>query len=278
MSTLASLLKYGREYLEKLGIDNSQGDAWYLMEFVWGIDRSCYFLHSNDIIEEKKENRYRELLEKRGRHIPLQYLTGECGFMGLTFQVNEQVLIPRQDTEILVETALSRLKEGDRVLDMCTGSGCIILSLEKLGPSLKTQGADISEGALKVAEKNRENLNLRTEFYQSDLFEKVEGVFDMIVSNPPYIPSGEIPGLMEEVRLHEPLQALDGGGDGLNFYRVIARESCSFLKPGGWLGLEIGWDQREAVESLLRAWGYEEIETVRDLAGLDRTVWGRRPQ
>lgn len=276
MSTLASLLKYGREYLAERKIDNSDGDAWYLMEFVWGIDRSCYFLHSDDIIEQEKEERYRELLEKRGRHVPLQYLTGQCGFMGLVFQVNEQVLIPRQDTETLVETALYRLKKGSRVLDLCTGSGCIILSLKNMEPSIEAVGTDISMGALETARKNGENLGINAQFYQSDMFDKVTGTFDMIVSNPPYIPSGDIPGLMEEVRSYEPLKALDGGRDGLDFYRVIAQKALSFLNPGGWLGLEIGYDQKKAVEGLLKTYGYGEIETVQDLAGLDRTVWGRR--
>lgn len=277
MSTFASALKYGKKYLADRQIENSDGDAWYLMEYVWGIDRSCYFLHSDDIIEQKDEERYRKLLQQRGRHIPLQHLTGTCDFMGLTFQVNDQVLIPRQDTETLVESALSRLKEGDRVLDLCTGSGCIILSLEKLGPGIRALGADISEAALAVAKRNRDSLGLEAEFCRSDLFEGIEGLFDMIVSNPPYIASGRIPGLMEEVRDFEPLLALDGGADGLDFYRRIVKDVRNFLKPGGWLGLEIGYDQREAVEDLLRARGLEETETLRDLSGLDRTVWGRNP-
>ena len=277
MSTFASALKYGKKYLADRQIENSDGDAWYLMEYVWGIDRSCYFLHSDDIIEQKDEERYRELLQKRGRHIPLQHLTGTCDFMGLSFQVNDQVLIPRQDTETLVESALFRLKEGDRVLDLCTGSGCIILSLEKLGPGIRALGADISEAALAVAKRNRDSLGLEAEFCRSDLFEGIEGLFDMIVSNPPYIASGRIPGLMEEVRDFEPLLALDGGADGLDFYRRIVKDVRNFLKPGGWLGLEIGYDQREAVEDLLRARGLEETETLRDLSGLDRTVWGRNP-
>ena len=137
MNTYASALRYGKKYLADRQIENSGGDAWYLMEYVWGIDRNYYFLHSDDIIEQKDEERYRDLLQKRGSHIPLQHLTGTCDFMGLTFQVNDQVLIPRQDTETLVESALSRLKEGDRALDLCTGSGCIILSLEKLGPGIR---------------------------------------------------------------------------------------------------------------------------------------------
>ena len=277
MSTFASALKYGKKYLADRQIENSDGDAWYLMEYVWGIDRSCYFLHSDDIIEPKDEERYRKLLQQRGRHIPLQHLTGTCDFMGLTFQVNDQVLIPRQDTETLVESALSRLKEGDRVLDLCTGSGCIILSLEKLGPGIRPLGADISEAALAVAKRNRNSLGLEAEFCRSDLFEGIEGLFDMIVSNPPYIASGRIPGLREEVRDLEPLLALEGGADGLDFYRRIVKSVRDFLKPGGWLGLEIGYDQREAVEDLLRARGLEETETLRDLSGLDRTVWGRNP-
>lgn len=277
MSTYASALRYGKKYLADRQIENSGGDAWYLMEYVWGIDRNYYFLHSDDIIEQKDEERYRDLLQKRGSHIPLQHLTGTCDFMGLTFQVNDQVLIPRQDTETLVESALSRLKEGDRALDLCTGSGCIILSLEKLGPGIRGLGADISAAALAVAKRNRDSLGLESDFCRSDLFEGIEGVFDMIVSNPPYIASGKIPGLMEEVRGFEPLLALDGGADGLDFYRRIIKDARNFLKPGGWLGLEIGYDQREAVEELLRRQGFIRTETLQDLAGLDRTVWAENP-
>lgn len=277
MNTYASALRYGKKYLADRQIENSGGDAWYLMEYVWGIDRNYYFLHSDDIIEQKDEERYRDLLQKRGSHIPLQHLTGTCDFMGLTFQVNDQVLIPRQDTETLVESALLRLKEGDRALDLCTGSGCIILSLEKLGPGIRGLGADISAAALAVAKRNRDSLGLESDFCISDLFEGIEGVFDMIVSNPPYIASGKIPGLMEEVRGFEPLLALDGGADGLDFYRRIIKDARNFLKPGGWLGLEIGYDQREAVEELLRRQGFIKTETLQDLAGLDRTVWAENP-
>lgn len=277
MNTYASALRYGKKYLADRQIENSGGDAWYLMEYVWGIDRNYYFLHSDDIIEQKDEERYRDLLQKRGSHIPLQHLTGTCDFMGLTFQVNDQVLIPRQDTETLVESALLRLKEGDRALDLCTGSGCIILSLEKLGPGIRGLGADISAAALAVAKRNRDSLGLESDFCISDLFEGIEGVFDMIVSNPPYIASGKIPGLMEEVRGFEPLLALDGGADGLDFYRRIIKDARNFLKPGGWLGLEIGYDQREAVEELLRRQGFIRTETLQDLAGLDRTVWAENP-
>lgn len=277
MNTYASALRYGKKYLADRQIENSGGDAWYLMEYVWGIDRNYYFLHSDDIIEQKDEERYRDLLQKRGSHIPLQHLTGTCDFMGLTFQVNDQVLIPRQDTETLVESALSRLKEGDRALDLCTGSGCIILSLEKLGPGIRGLGADISAAALAVAKRNRDSLGLESDFCISDLFEGIEGVFDIIVSNPPYIASGKIPGLMEEVRGFEPLLALDGGADGLDFYRRIIKDARNFLKPGGWLGLEIGYDQREAVEELLRRQGFIRTETLQDLAGLDRTVWAENP-
>lgn len=277
MNTYASALRYGKKYLADRQIENSGGDAWYLMEYVWGIDRNYYFLHSDDIIEQKDEERYRDLLQKRGSHIPLQHLTGTCDFMGLTFQVNDQVLIPRQDTETLVESALSRLKEGDRALDLCTGSGCIILSLEKLAPGIRGLGADISAAALAVAKRNRDSLGLESDFCISDLFEGIEGVFDIIVSNPPYIASGKIPGLMEEVRGFEPLLALDGGADGLDFYRRIIKDARNFLKPGGWLGLEIGYDQREAVEELLRRQGFIRTETLQDLAGLDRTVWAENP-
>ena len=151
MNTYASALRYGKKYLADRQIENSGGDAWYLMEYVWGIDRNYYFLHSDDIIEQKDEERYRDLLQKRGSHIPLQHLTGTCDFMGLTFQVNDQVLIPRQDTEILVETAMKQAKPGMQVLDLCTGSGCIIISLLKLCPGIEGTAGDISAGALEVA-------------------------------------------------------------------------------------------------------------------------------
>ena len=204
----------------------------------------------------------------------MQYLTGSTEFMGLPFFVNESVLIPRQDTEVLVETALAMMKPECRLLDMCTGSGCILLSLAKLGTVAEGVGVDISEGALKVAERNRENLGLpQVRLVHSNLFESVEGVFDMIVSNPPYIPTEDIEDLMREVRDHEPHLALDGSKDGLLFYRKLAEESGRYLVPGGSLLFEIGYDQGEAVSQLLDQAGFKDIHVKKDLAGLDRVVY-----
>ena len=183
-------------------------------------------------------------------------------------------MIPRQDTEVLVETALAMMKPECRLLDMCTGSGCILLSLAKLGTVAEGIGVDISEGALKVAERNRENLGLpQVRLVHSNLFESVEGVFDMIVSNPPYIPTEDIEDLMREVRDHEPHLALDGSKDGLLFYRKLAEESGRYLVPGGSLLFEIGYDQGGAVSQLLDQAGFKDIHVKKDLAGLDRVVY-----
>jgi len=187
------------------------------------------------------------------------------------------VLIPRQDTEVLVEEALKYLKPEMRFLDLCTGSGCILLSLLHFCKEAEGVGVDISLEALEVAAENKARLHPVAELLQSDLFAAVEGRFDVIVSNPPYIRSEEIQHLMEEVRLHDPLLALDGHEDGLYFYRAIAKKSPSYLKRGGWLLVEIGHDQGSDVSRLLEEQGFCEIEIVKDLAGLSRVVKGRYP-
>ena len=195
--------------------------------------------------------------------------------MGYMFRVNEHVLIPRQDTEILVEEVLRHVRAGMKILDLCTGSGCILLSLLKMVPGLTGLGTDISGQALQIAERNREDLGLKTEaeLRKSDLFEQVEGRFDCILSNPPYIPSKVIGSLMEEVREHEPGIALDGGEDGLYYYRKITEQSPAYLKPGGMLFLEIGYDQAGAVMGLM-ARDFTHVHVVKDLAGHDRVVYG----
>ena len=194
--------------------------------------------------------------------------------MGLEFLVNEHVLIPRQDTEILVEEVLRELTDGSRILDLCTGSGCILLSLLNYSNDCVGTGSDISEKALETARRNARKLGISAQFLHSDLFDEVEGRYDFIVSNPPYIASGEIPGLMEEVRLHEPLCALDGHEDGLFFYRRIIAESPEHLVRGGSLYLEIGWDQAAAVKALMEETGFHEVRITKDYAGLDRVVSG----
>ena len=271
----AKLYQIGKEQLQKAGITDAELDARLLLEFICHTDRNALYAHGDQEIEDEKMQDFLQLIEKRAVHIPLQHLTGEQNFMGLDFLVNEHVLIPRQDTEILVEEIMRDLHDGIRILDMCTGSGCILLSLLHYSNDCSGVGADVSDDALAVARQNADRLAEKQAVYrQRDLFEKVEGSFDLIVSNPPYIRSQEIAGLMPEVREHEPHLALDGKDDGLHFYREIIKGAMPHLKRGGQLFFEIGYDQGEAVQALLAANGYTEIAVVKDYAGLDRVVYG----
>lgn len=271
--TLSGLLREGREALQAAGIPEWNLDAWYLLEYAAHCTKNEYFLRPEKEVLPQEKQLYRTLIRKRSAHIPLQYLTGSQEFMGLSFFVDENVLIPRQDTEILVEEALRALGSGMRVLDVCTGSGCILLSLLKLCAGLEGTGTDLSEKALQVAGENARRLGVEASFVQGDLFEPVSGKYDCIVSNPPYIASREVDALMEEVRDHEPRMALDGGEDGLYFYRKIAVQSPKYLNDRGRIFLEIGFDQGEAVAGLL-APAFDEVRIVQDLAGLDRVVCG----
>lgn len=272
--TLREAWIFGKERLTGANVPEADLDAWYLLEWCTGVSRSHYLAYPEETISPEQEEQYRETLARRAQRVPLQQITGEQEFMGLSFLVNEHVLIPRQDTEILVEETAKFLQDGMRYLDLCTGSGCILLSLKTLRPGAEGEGADLSPEALKVAGKNRERLGLEARLTESDLFDKIEGTFDVIVSNPPYIKREEIESLMDEVRLHEPYMALDGHEDGMYFYRRIATEAPGYLKKGGGLFLEIGWDQGESVSELLRQQGFSDIKVVKDLAGLDRVVEG----
>lgn len=281
--TLREALKAGEAYLAQREIPDAAIDAWYLLEYVLKreaqirADRAWYLLHSRETLEERLWEAYRGLLDERGNHRPLQYITGEQEFMGILFFVNDKVLIPRQDTELLAEEARRRLSPGDSLLDVCTGSGCLAVSLMKLVPGIRGTACDISAEALSVARENARRQQVDVEFRQGDLFSPIEGRFDVIVSNPPYIPTGEIEGLMEEVRRFEPMLALDGSEDGLYFYRRLAAEAPDFLRDGGWLLVEIGCDQGRAVAELFEEAGFCEVNCKKDLAGLDRVVTGRRP-
>jgi len=274
MKTLENALQEGKRILKEKQVTDSDLDAWYLLSYLMGISRAQYLLHSSMPMTEEQYHRYMELIQMRGKHIPLQHITGQQEFMGLTFKVSKDVLVPRQDTEILVQEAL-KVCNGKRVLDMCTGSGCIIISLAKLGNIKSGTGVDISEDALKIARENNALLDAKVEFIQSDLFDQVKGTYDLIVSNPPYIPTAVIDTLMEEVKNHEPVIALDGKEDGLYFYRRILQEGTSFLSSGGSLLFEIGYDQGKEVSELLKENGYDHIRIIKDLAGLDRVVTGR---
>ena len=272
--TLRGAYEYGQEKLKNAGISDAAVDAWYLLEFATGLNRAEYFLRMNEEMAPEEEAKYREYIERREKRIPLQHITGTQEFMGLEFLVNEHVLVPRQDTEVLVETVLDDLQPGMDVLDMCTGSGCILLSLMKLRKDVCGTGVDISEEALDVARGNAEKLDVKATFLQSDLFEKVEGTYDVIVSNPPYIRTCVIEELEAEVRLYDPMLALDGKEDGLYFYRRIIGESVKFLKEKGKLYFEIGHDQGVDVKQLMEEAGFSYVTVKKDLAGLDRVVFG----
>lgn len=272
---LQTLYREGQQRLKDSGIAEYQLDAWYLLEYITGITKTSYYGEPNREISAELAEDYRKCIEKRAKRIPLQHITGVQAFMGHDFFVNEHVLIPRQDTEVLVEDALDRIEDKMTVLDMCTGSGCILLSILKRR-NVRGTGVDVSKEALKVAEKNREHLKLpEVQWIQSDLFEKVTGSFDVILSNPPYIETKAIESLQEEVRLYDPYIALDGKEDGLYFYGKIIERSKKYIKSGGWLIFEIGYDQAEAVTKLMEQSGYDEIYVKKDLSGLDRVVGAR---
>lgn len=271
---LRSALEYGKQVLTESNIEDAANDAWLLLSYTTGITRASYFMDTERLLTEKEEEAFLSYLKRRAMHIPLQHITGEQEFMGLSFAVNEHVLVPRQDTEVLVETVLKDVRPGVKILDMCTGSGCILISLMKHGEDLTGVGVDISKQALTVARENADRLGVDVEFVHSDLFECVQGKYDVIVSNPPYIRSEVIRGLQEEVRLHDPMLALDGKEDGLYFYRRIIKESPKFLKQRGSIYLEIGHDQGKEVSELLTEAGFTGVTVKKDLAGLDRVVFG----
>ena len=278
--TLRNLYQSGTEKLEKAGIREAKLDAWYLLEYKTGISRAVFLADPDREVEEEKAESYQKDICTRARRIPLQHITGSQEFMGYEFLVNEDVLIPRQDTENLVEEALKVIRPDMYVLDMCTGSGCIPISLLKYAAErkhitgVKAVGADISADAIEVAKKNAQRLKVPVIWVQSDIFENVSESFDLIVSNPPYIRTEVIQGLEDEVKLHDPWIALDGHEDGLYFYRRIVSESISHLNDGAWLMFEIGHDQAEDVSKLMKNAGFCNIYVKKDLAGLDRVVCG----
>ncbi len=276
--TLREALALGKDLLKKSNIEEYETDAWLLLEAAAKCTRNDLFLRGNDPLMEEQELLYKEYLEKRGRRIPVQHILGVQCFCGLDFIVTPDVLCPRLDTEVLIEEALKHIRPGSSILDMCTGSGCIILTLMHFVEDSKGTAADLSEKALAVAKQNAKKLEKECTFIHSDLFENIEGRYDVIVSNPPYIATKEIDALEPEVRLHEPMMALDGMEDGLFFYRKIVSESVNYLNPEGWLMFEIGYDQGEAVSKMMESAGYCEVKVIKDLAGLDRVVIGKLVQ
>ncbi len=266
----------GSLILKASEIDYYSNDARLLLEFVCETDRTALLAFPEREITKEQEEKYLSVIKKRSTHIPLQHLTGIQGFMGLDFCVNKDVLIPRADTETLVEEVLQNLHDGMRILDMCTGSGCILLSLLHYSNDCEGVGADISPEALSVAKENAKRLNIEASFVESDLFENVSGVFDIIVSNPPYIRTCEIEELMPEVRDYDPFIALNGKEDGVSFYRSIIAKAPLYLKQGGVLAFEIGCDQGKEVSAMMIDSGFTNVSVKQDLGGLDRVVIGRK--
>ena len=288
--TWREALNWGKTVLLEAEIPDGQWDSEHLFEFVVNCDRTRLLLNGNEILSEEQKNRYQDLIEKRKSRVPLQYLTGEQEFMGIPFYVNQNVLIPRQDTECLVEAVLKELTSGKvRVLDLCTGSGCIGISIGKLAGEVqrKKEGepkekscidvvcSDISEKALEVAKRNAARNGVEVTLKESNLFENITGKFHVIVSNPPYITGAEMEELMPEVRLFEPEMALYGMEDGLYFYREITRQAPEYLEENGMLFFEIGCRQGQEVSGLMKQAGFRDIRIEKDLAELDRIVYGR---
>ena len=266
--------EYGIRILTDAGINDAKSDTLLLLHYICHIERGDLYAHGDTILEDNLNEKYIEALKRRITHEPLQHITGFQEFMGLEFCVNNYVLVPRQDTEILVEEVLKNLQDGSRILDMCTGSGCILLSLLHYSNNCEGIGVDISEEALEIAKQNADRLKLDATFIKSNLFENIDGKFDLIVSNPPYIRSDVIPTLMEEVKDFEPIIALDGKEDGLFFYRKIIESCKKYLQRGGMLYFEIGFDQAADVCALMKGAGFRDIVIVKDYALLDRVVYG----
>ena len=295
--SVKEILNIGQRRLQDAGISDADLDCKLLYCFMRNITRTQLILMYQNVLEDRLCDEYFRLIDERASGKPLQYITGTQEFMGLEFDVNESVLIPRQDTETMVEDVISVIKDGALrgeslegtgrrewdILDLCTGSGAIGISLAKLltGVKVNVTCSDVSKAALEVARKNAGKLGVskNIKFAEGDMFAPFDGrfkkkKFDLIVSNPPYIESDVIPTLQTEVKDHEPMSALDGGEDGLDFYRVIAREAGEFLKKRGILFLEIGCDQGNAVRELLtEAEGYSDVRCLKDLAGRDRIIY-----
>lgn len=289
--TIREVLTNIRERLQKAGIEDFEYESWVFLNWKLHIDRAEFYMNPNGEVKEELLAELDSVLKQREQRVPLQYLMGECEFMGYDFYVDERVLIPRQDTECLVELAVEsiqkkKVKLGQgyseaeqkstkvKVLDLCTGSGCIGISVAKLCPDAEVTLADISDGALSVAKKNAQNLCADVTLVKGNLFENIKGRFDYILSNPPYIPSKVIEGLMPEVKEYEPRLALDGEADGLSFYRKIINEAPDYLNPNGRIYFEIGAEQGEDLTNLMNEKGFSEVKVHKDLAGLDRIVTG----
>jgi len=273
--TYREAIVLGETILQKADIVDAKTDSWLLLAMACKIDHTYYYMHIDEEMTEEQVREFEVLVKKRAERVPLQYITGEQEFMGITFHVNSNVLIPRQDTETLVEEALKVVRPGMKIMDMCTGSGCVLISILKNAHDVEGIGYDISKQAINVAKENAKLNEVPAVFERSDLFEDVvEDGFDVIVSNPPYIPTDVIATLMPEVAEFEPREALDGKGDGLYFYSKILEQCKNYMKPEGYMLFEIGHDQGDSVSTMMRLAGFSEVHVIKDLARNDRVVMG----
>ena len=273
--TYREAIVLGEKNLQQADIADAKTDSWLLLAMACKIDHTYYYMHIDGEMSEEQVREFEVLIRKRAERVPLQYITGEQEFMGLTFHVNSNVLIPRQDTETLVEEALKVIKPGMKVMDMCTGSGCVLISILKNAHDVEGIGYDISKQAINVAKENAKFNEVPAVFERSDLFEDVvENDFDVIVSNPPYIPTDVVATLMPEVSQFEPREALDGKGDGLYFYSKILEQCKNYMKQDGYILFEIGCEQGDAVSTMMRLAGFSEVRVIKDLARNDRVVMG----
>lgn len=289
MERLQDWIAQAEMRLQQAGVLEYKNDAWLLWEKVSGMNRTQYLLRKADFVDDSGEyakwkQLYDNMLERRAKREPLQHILGVQSFYGYEYLVDGSVLIPRMDTERLVEEALKKMQQMGKIelscLDLCTGSGCIAISVkkeaEKSGIAVDMTAVDLSEAALQTAAKNADRLACEVTFVQSDLFENLqEQRFDYIISNPPYIPTDVIEGLSEEVK-RDPYMALDGDRDGLRFYRAITVDAWDYLKEDGYLLYEIGHDQGEAVSEMMRERGFTDVCVKKDYGGLDRIVIGKR--
>ncbi len=260
--------------LAKKSIDSpeAESDALILFEYVTGKDRMSLFLHPEEEETQEKKDTLLELVERRNTGEPVQYITGKTYFYGLQFFCDKDTLIPRFDTEVLTQEAIKSVPKNAGVLDMCTGTGCIIIALKHERNDIRAFGSDISEQAVNTAVKNAKLNECDVEFTVSDMFKNIDGRFDVIISNPPYIERKVIDELDATVKEYEPFTALCGGEDGLDFYRIIAKEAHDHLIKDGLLLLEIGYDQGESVPDILGKEGFVNIKVIKDLNGLNRVV------
>lgn len=267
------LIKDAIQQLEKANIADATVDSWLLSEEILNVKKQNYYMNMGITVNEELAAKYKEAVNKRAEHIPLQHIIGYQQFLDYKILVNENVLIPRPETELLVEKVTDFIGNNEmKVLDMCTGSGCIAIAVDKMCDKALVVGADISKDALEVAVKNNSLNHANVEFTKSDMFSNIEGKYDVIVSNPPYIPTKDVVELEQEVKEHDPLLALDGSDDGLKFYRIISENAVEYLREKGMLFLEIGYDQGKTVPDLLKNNGFTNIKVFKDLSGLDRMV------